>query len=149
MKKGFSLIELLIAMTMSGMIFITVSSLLVTLLNSNTKNRRQEVFEQTKNDLFVELSNSIRWGDEISSTMDSLVVDGITYRLESGAVTRNGEAITPTAVEVTQFQIVPRSAATGFESFEINVVLKDKNFNLNTDKLDMVVSQRKTSGGNL
>lgn len=146
MKKGFTLIELLIALTMSGMIFIAVSSLLVTLLNSNTKSRRQEVFEQAKNDIFVELTNSVRWGEVVNYDGVELAVDEIVYKLDGSSILKNGEAFTSSGVEITRFEVTDRSGVDGLTSFFIEIGMRDRNFNINQDTLTLVVSQRRTEG---
>ena len=151
MKKAFTLIELVIALGMSAIVFVVVSSLVVMILSTNTKARRQEVFEQTKNDLVVELINNVRWGKQVDVTdngeTDTLTVDSVVYRLEDGRVTKNGEPISPQSVEITSFDIGDYSAQDGLAGLEIKLGMRDRSFSLLTDTLEVAVAQRRTQTG--
>jgi len=145
MRKGFSLIEILIAMSLSGMVFILVSSMMVLLLTSNSKSQRQESFEQVKNNVLVELSNAVRWSDVVTFTTNSLTADSKVYELSGGAIVKNGENITPDDIEVTKFEIKNYSGVAGWASLEVAIEMKNRNYPLAQDKLRLVVSQRKTT----
>ena len=149
-RLGFTLVELLIAMGMAAFIFVTVSSFLVTLLSSNTKSRRQEAFEQVKNDLAAEFSNSIRWAGTITTTINDMTVDDTHYELVGGRIVRNSEAITPENVEVIEFTVADLSATASLASLRIEVLMRDANYGLTQDRLTLTVSQRQTKvGGSL
>ena len=148
MRKGFTLVELMIAMTLSALIFVTVSSLLVTILTANTKSRRQEAFEQVKNDLGSEFSSTLRWAQEVViGEDDSLTVDGKVYRADGGRLTKDGQAITPEGVRVESFSVNSLSRSADLTSVKVEVELTDASFNLAQDRLVVVVSQRQTEVG--
>lgn len=148
MKKGFTLIEVLMALGLSSLVFVLVSSLLVTLLTSNSKNRRQEVFEQVKNDLFVELSGAVKWGEEVevggTEGARELTVDGVVYRVEGERLTRGGEPLTPGGVVVKSWEINEYGARPDYAGLEITVEMEDRSFSLAKDQLRVVAAQRKT-----
>lgn len=163
-RQGLTLVELLIAMTLASFVFLLVSTLLITVVNTNLKSKRQENFEQVKNDLLMEISNQVRWANlvgvaEVTNELvicnkeDLTVCDpGITnseeirYRFNTvdGSVEKNGEAITPNNVVITMFKIKSLSGIPGFASLKIDVEMRDRSITTNTDTLNIVVSQRKT-----
>jgi prepilin-type N-terminal cleavage/methylation domain-containing protein len=144
MRKGFTLIELLVAIGISSVVFMIVGSVLALFVAQNTKSVRQEAFEQVKNNLAVELSNSIRWGNEISYGLGSLVVDGITYDLTGGTINKNGSSLISSNVVVTRFEIADKSTNPELKSFEIDIEFTDRNYAVYRDQMHLVVSQRKT-----
>lgn len=159
MKKGFTLIELLIALLLASIIFIVVFSLLITVANSNMKSKSQEAFEQTKNDLAVEISNVVRWGktfscnhcscDPTSTQNAELTVDGNQYKVNGGAIEKNGARLTPAGVKITKLFVCDNSAARTFNgtewlspypSYQVTI---DMQSNLLHDTLTFIVSNRK------
>lgn len=145
MKKGFSLIELIVALGVSSIVMLTVISLMLTFMSSNTKSKRQEMFEQTKNDLQLELSNAVRWAKVVQINPENIVTDGKSYTLSGGQIYKDGEALTPTGVEVTRFDINNYSNDIDLVSVEIRIEMRDRSFVTARDGLRVVVSQRKTS----
>lgn len=146
MKKGFTLMELLLALGMSALIFVVVSSLMVTILTTNTKSRRAEVFEQTKNDLVVEFINRVRWAETVSvedlETADVVLADADKYLISDGRLFRNDEAITPENIEITRFEVVDKSNIENRAGLDIRVSFRDRNFILLEDILNIQVAQR-------
>lgn len=146
MKKGFTLMELLLALGMSALIFVVVSSLMVTILSSNTKSKRNEVFEQIKNDLVVEFINRVRWAQVVSAednaSSDVITADADRYMLNNGILLRNNEPITPENIEVTRFDVVNKSNIENKAGLEITVSFRDRNFVLLEDVLNIQVAQR-------
>jgi len=65
MKKGLTLIELLVTLGVSGLVFVVVGSIIGILFTTSTRDKRLEVFEQVKNDVAAELSNTLRWGQVV------------------------------------------------------------------------------------
>ncbi len=147
MKKGFTLIELLLAVSLSGVIFVVVSSLLMFVVTSDLKNKRQEAFEQVKNDMQIELSNAVRWGKEISYSAGELVIDGVTYRLLDGRMYKNADPITSAGVTIKSFGINNFSNDLRYVSLSIDLEMEDRSYALSNDVLTIVVSQRKTQLG--
>lgn len=148
MKKGFTLVELLIAMAMSSLIFVVVSSLLVTLLTGNVKSRRQEVFEQVKNDVTGELSGTVRWASKVKALERRLEVDDtIVYSVQGGRLVKNGSPLTPDNIRVSDFTVTSLSRTEEYASVRVEVDMEDVNFPLASDRLVVSVSQRKTTIG--
>lgn len=115
-KKGFTFIEILIGLSISAAIFIIATSLVVNIFSSTTKSKQMQVLEQAKNDLQAEFGNSVRWADSISYIGNTLQIDTTTYTLQDGVVMRNGSPITPSEVEVTDFDVVRHETAASGSS---------------------------------
>jgi prepilin-type N-terminal cleavage/methylation domain-containing protein len=145
MKKGFTLIELVIAISLSSVIFILAGSMMAFMINSNSKNLRQESFEQVKNDLVMEFSNALKWGTEINFATGEITADGKEYKLADGKIYKNGESLTGAGVVIDSFDITNYSGSPGIVSLLIEVKMHNANFPLSTDTMEMVVSQRKTN----
>jgi len=148
--RGFTLIEILLGVAISVLIFITAGSVMVTLYNSSTRTKQSQSLEQTKNDLQLEFLNNVRWGEEIESNLNSLRVDETVYELVDGRINKNGEAITSSEVEVRDFSVVDYSTSDGVASLEISIELVNKRLPSVSERLRVVVSQRQmeiTEGG--
>lgn len=111
-QQGFTLVEMLIGITMASIIFITTSSLLVSIIARNARIKKDEVVEQTKNDLAVEFLNYVRWADaiEFNASENKLIVsyenrDDIYYQLNQAdkAIRKNGERFTSSQVVIENF----------------------------------------------
>lgn len=103
---GFTLIEILIGLTITVSIFIIATSLVVNVFSSTTKNKQREALEQAKNDLQSEFGTSVKWADSISYANSTLTIDSAIYKLEDGAILKNGEKITPSDVVVDRFNVI-------------------------------------------
>lgn len=148
MKKAFTLLEILIALALSSMIFLLVSSLLVTMLTTNTKNSRKEVFEQTKNDISVSLSNDIRWAEKVSFTPNDPATinindNSVVYEVKNNALVKNSEPITPDNIKIVSFTVENRSNDANLGSYNINIEMEHAQLSTTKDRLKIVVSQRK------
>jgi hypothetical protein len=144
-RTGVTLIEMMIAISLSSFVFIIVSSLMMTLINNNTKSKRNEGFEQVKNDLQGEFTNRIRWGEVVEAGTDILTTDGINYTLGDGKILKDGVAITPENIKITSFEIKNLSTTPEFVSIDIKVALQSHDSAIVNDNLHLVVSQRKTT----
>lgn len=111
-KEGFSLLELLIGLSVSVAIFIVATSLMVQVFSMNTKSKQKDVLSQVKNDLQNEFSNSIRWADNISYVDGVLKVDETSYSLNDGKLLKDDSSLTPMNVEITSFEITRQSPAS-------------------------------------
>lgn len=149
MKKGFTLIEIVLALGLSTVVFLMMSAILVTVLNSNTKNTREEAFEQAKNNITVGISNEIRWAEDIEyepGNLATLTLDKgkIKYAVSDGKLTKNGDAITPENVKVTKFTIENRSTTMDTFSLVLQIEMENKQISTEKDRLRIVASQRRT-----
>lgn len=144
-QKGFTLIEILLALTLSSFVFVIVSTLIMTLFTANTKSRRSESLQQVKNDLFVELSNSIRWAKviNIDQASNSLVLDAATYTLNNGAIYKNGAVLTPGNVEVTSFEMREAVTVAEYPGVELTIEFENKVNGLNSEIVNIFVANRK------
>lgn len=107
MKKGFTIIELMVAMT----IFIVVISISSGVFINSLKTQRAVLALMAANDnasLTIEqISRQIRTGSEFQTNgsgdrLDFVSAGGnpVFYQLQSGAIIRNGEAITAGNVKI-------------------------------------------------
>ncbi|OGM28311.1 hypothetical protein A2801_02535 [Candidatus Woesebacteria bacterium RIFCSPHIGHO2_01_FULL_41_10] len=103
--QGLMLIELLIGIAMSAIIFIVAASLVVFLFGSTTKSKQQQALEQTKNDIQTDIGNAARWADNVTFIGGVLQVDDAIYQLVDGAIEKNGIALTPSDVVITGFEV--------------------------------------------
>lgn len=145
MKKGMTLIELLIGITIASLIFIFSTNAMYSFFYNDTKSKGLEAIEQTKNDLYVELANKIRWGESISvdNPNGQITVDNIQYRLEDRVIKRDGEPITPESVIIESFKIDNYSTDAEYESLEIEFEFKNRSLGDTIDTFSFVVSRRK------
>lgn len=145
-KNGFTLIELIVAIAISGLILVAMSSLMFALFSSNKRVTQLDTLEQAKNDLQGELSNSVRWAKAITFTTDELNVDnGITnniFRFQGGKLYKNGISLVSNDVKVTSFDIKNLSTDLAYKSLVISIDLEHAKFNAVKDSLRVVASQR-------
>jgi len=146
--KGFSLIELVVAIALASVVFIIVGSILATFVTQNTKSERQEMFEQAKNDIVMELSNNIRWGKDFVVTEDTLLIDGNKYHVEDGHFMKNSQNLTMDNVSVKKIEVFNVSTDPNLVGVDMTLVLADRNYPLATDVIHLVVSQRRTDVSN-
>jgi len=143
-KKGVTLIELLIAVSMASVVFMIVGSLLATFVTQNTRSYRQEMFEQVKNDLSMELANAIKWGQEVTISGNVILVDGVEYKQETGRILKNGQSLMLDNVSIKRFEVINRSTNPEIVGADITIELEDKNYPIASDVMHLVVSQRLT-----
>lgn len=146
-KNGFSLIELLIAISLSGILFLGVSTLMISLFQSNTRVRQIDRLEQTKNDVAIELTNAIRWAKTVSFDTNALVLQTPnsttnTYKFENNKVFKNDSPITPPDVIVSNFVARNFGASPNLPLVQVSMDIADKQFPTITSHTQFVVSQR-------
>lgn len=150
MKKGITLIEILISLGLSSVVFLIVSTLIVTILNSNLKSQRQELFEQTKNDILIEMSNKVRWAENVEiipGDLGELIInDGeSTYSVSPGGVLlKNGVPMVTDEIVVTRFTVENFSNSMDMASVQVSLEMENAAFPAAKDSMRFVVSQRKT-----
>ncbi len=162
-NQGLTLVELLIGILLTSMIFLAASSLVVTLFTSNTRTKQLDEVQQVKNDIFNELSNAIKWSatvtvDSVNKLKvvtfadDSGVSHSYTYEYDSTTQTLTKQVDTNPAaslhsnkVEVTDFEIMDRSvnpAAGAPRSLDIFIGLRDAQQPTIVEAFRIVASQR-------
>ncbi len=146
MRKGTTLIEILVSLGLASIVFLIVSSLMVTFYTSDTRSKQMEMFERTKNDTILLLSNSIRWASSVEMNGESLIVDESVYSMRAdGRLYKDEEPFTPQGIKVTRFEVQDFSANVDYPSLQIDVSLEDSNNALRTDTIKIVTSVRKTT----
>lgn len=144
-RKGLTLIEMMIAISLSSLIFLLVSSLMMMVINSNTRSKNREDFEQVKNDLQAEFTNRIRWGEVVQAAGNILTIDGVIYTLDTGKLMKDGEVISPKNVTITSFEVKNLSTDPQLASLELKIGLESATSTVQKDSMRLVVSQRQTS----
>lgn len=145
-NNGFTLIEILLGVAISSLIFITAGSVFAVLFRSDVKTQRLSLISQTKNDLQIDFSNSIRWVNDVSfvnGSNPSITADTTIYTLVDGRILKNGEALTSKDVVVKKITTTDYSLASDLKSLEIVVEVENKLFPNSQDILKIVVSQRR------
>lgn len=104
-NKGFTLIEILVGLSVSAAIFVVATTLVVNIFSSSVKGKQVEALAQVKNDLQAEFSNNVRWADNISYLGGQFQVDELKYNLRDGKIYRDDLPLTPAEVEITKFEI--------------------------------------------
>jgi prepilin-type N-terminal cleavage/methylation domain-containing protein len=143
-SNGFTLIELLVAISLSSMVFILVGSFMAFLINRNSRSETTELFEQAKNDLVQEMSNSIKWAKNLSISGNHVVADGVNYTLADGRIIKNGQPIVPDGVTINSFEVTDYSVTSDLYSLQIRIEMQSTQHPLSKDELKLVVSQRLT-----
>jgi prepilin-type N-terminal cleavage/methylation domain-containing protein len=142
-QKGLTLIELLIGLTLSSMVFIVASSIVISTMGYSTKNKQNQNLEQTKNDLASDLSTNIKWATRIKVEPDNnsfVLNNGVNtyeYKLNNKVITKNGSALTPTDIEISAFKINQRAT-----SLEINIDMESKQNHNIKESLNLILSPR-------
>ena len=105
--SGFTLIELLVGLAVMTAIFILASSLVIDILDKNLKSEKKQIIEQVKNDLQAEVSNSVRWANNISFIGGVFEVDDSKYHLDytDNRLYKNGVPFTPMDVVISRFEV--------------------------------------------
>ena len=143
------MLELVIGMLMTMFVFLGASALMLTLFGTSGKVKKSQVVDTTKNDIQIELSNNIRWAKFVNYDANALTVDANIYKFENdGRLYKNGVAMTPDAVTLKNVLIenYSRTVVSGepLVSLKISLDLEDTRSSNVSDRLTLVVSQRRT-----
>lgn len=151
-RRGFTLVETIISIALSSLIFVSASGVMAIMFSSNNRTRQVQTIEQTKNDLHLDISNAIRWADKVEILGNQLLVtqvDGAqnryTYNSTDGNVMKDTQVLGQESVRVTSFEIFDRSydvTAVKPKSLEIVIGLEHREFPVLKDSLRIIVSQR-------
>jgi hypothetical protein len=139
LNSGFTLVELMLALTSAIIILIATATLIVSVLKSSAKNRTREILQQTKNDLSVDFSNNLRWAKQINIHKGGtgIEIDGVNYKFDGKRITKRGEDFTSNNVDVKSFFIEGYATSLG-----IKVELESKTDPNIKDSLYLVLSPR-------
>ncbi len=141
-RPAFTLVELILGVAVSSIIFIAATSAYVFLLKTSSKLNQSQALEQAKNDLFQELSNAIRWAPK-GTIKNCLEINDIKYKHQSKSLTKDGESLVPNSIEITDFSCTNHSTLPDYKSLQIFIALKDTTTS-RSDTLDFIVAQRQT-----
>lgn len=152
MKKGFTLLEVLIGMTAAAIVFSAASALMISVARSNVTENKEEVLNQSINDLAVDIINYVRWADTIvcqSGKLSAEFFDPVvgtikhSYELTSNGdqsyISKDGSALTsPKNVLITEFNC----EAYDDDSINVNLGFQSKNDADMKDTVSLVISPR-------
>jgi hypothetical protein len=141
--QGLTLVEILIGLVMSTMIFLVATNLMVFLFFTDTKSKQIQMVEQAKDDLLSEFVVRVRWAEEIDFGSGYLDLDGVRYQLRDGRIYRGDDPLTPGYLVVDGFDVANYSADEDYKSLEIKVSMSYKTRSSLRDFMRVVVSQRK------
>lgn len=153
-KRGMTLVELIVSIAIAGIIMTGISSLIMTLFVSNNRNKQLEAIEQNKYRLQTQISESVKWAKTINISPGMLTLTSVDnhgvpvttiYKLENKFIYKDGQPLTGSDVEITNFDITDNSAnpAAGITGLTIDVKLRHKLLTSLTGRLKIVTSQRK------
>jgi len=153
---GFTLVELLVGIALSSLIFMAISTLMLVLFSSSSRVAQMDRLEQTQNDLQAELSNAIRWADQVDVTDSARIKvyhesEETEYYIEEGRLYKKTstamQVLTSQDVLINSLTAVNYSTASFGEpdpkvSLNITIEMQDKQFFHVLDTVNLVVSQR-------
>jgi prepilin-type N-terminal cleavage/methylation domain-containing protein len=114
--KGFTLIEVLIGLSLSTAVFIIATNLVVTLLTSTNKARLLDEVSIARNDIETDISNNARFAENISFVNGILSLDNLNYKLDNGRLTKGGSPLTGENILVENFEVIKRTNVTAVNS---------------------------------
>lgn len=104
-RKGFTLIEFMVGITMTALVFIVATNLVIAFLRVDSKSQRSQELEQVKSDLSSEFTNTMLWASSVDMTNGVLTVDGNKYKVSGGQFMKNDKALTGSKVLVSGFTV--------------------------------------------
>jgi len=104
-KKGFTLIEFLVGISMTALVFIVATNLMIAFFKVDSKSQRSQQLEQAKSDLSSEFTNGLQWAKSVEFKNNILTVDANKYELNSGKMLKNNVAFTGINVVVSDFSV--------------------------------------------
>lgn len=149
-SQGFTLVELMVAISISGIIFLAVSALIGTLFSSSARVTQLDALSQIKDDIAKDMSNSVRWAPDVSVspgndelTLTSAQGEDTLYHVVDSQLFKNDTPLSPIDYEVTDFSVHDYGAGR-LASLDIELSLRSKKFTARTDTIKLVISQRQT-----
>ncbi len=105
LQRGLTLLEVLIGMTISVILFLFATNIMVVLFNSTNKDKRIQDIEQVKNDIQIDLSNKVKWAESVSFSSGMLTIDGDSYRVQDEGLYKNDVPLTPKSVKIKDMKV--------------------------------------------
>jgi len=144
-RRGFTLVELVVVIGLSGLIFVVVSGLTVSLLTVGTKNRHQQTLEQARDDVTSDISNIVKWREGILAWDNNrLQVGDVVYEKSGDRFLKNGVSLLGENVVVTEMGIENYSALEDYPSLIVGLKIESRVLPQVKDEIKLVVSRRKT-----
>ncbi|HJZ05085.1 hypothetical protein A2634_04525 [Candidatus Amesbacteria bacterium RIFCSPHIGHO2_01_FULL_48_32] len=145
-RRGFTLVELVVVIGLSGLIFVVVSGLTVSLLTVGTKNRHQQTLEQARDDVTSDISNIVKWREGILAWDNNrLQVGDVVYEKSGDRFLKNGVSLLGENVVVTEMGIENYSALEDYPSLIVGLKIESRVLPQVKDEIKLVVSRRKTT----
>ena len=145
-RRGFTLVELVVVIGLSGLIFVVVSGLTVSLLTVGTKNRHQQTLEQARDDVTSDISNIVKWREGILAwDKNRLQVGDVVYEKSGDRFLKNGVSLLGENVVVTEMGIENYSALEDYPSLIVGLKIESRVLPQVKDEIKLVVSRRKTT----
>lgn len=104
-KKGFTLIEFLVGITMTALVFIVATNLMIAFFKVDSKSQRNQQLEQSKSDLTSEFTNGLQWAKRVEFKNGILTIDENKYEVSSGKMLKNNLEFTDNNVVVSDFSV--------------------------------------------
>lgn len=152
LQRGFTLLELLVGMVITGIIVMGVTSFMVLLFSSNLRLKQVDLLEQTKYDIQNDISNAARWAQTITihSSGNGFTVintDGksTVYQFQNNQLLKNSVSIVPDDVSITQMSVTDNSGTPDLASLDIHLALEQRSFRAAQSTAHIVISQRRVN----
>lgn len=104
-KKGFTLIEIMIVLAIFGVLMIAASDMLINVLQNSAKSVSQNEVRQNANKIMQDITSQIRGSTGVTQSASPWTINGNTYTLNSGDLTKNGQTINTSKVSVQNLNI--------------------------------------------
>jgi prepilin-type N-terminal cleavage/methylation domain-containing protein len=147
-QRGVTLVELLVAISIFGVLLIGAMSLVTGLLSASKRVTQIDMLAGIKHDISRDLTDEIHWAKSIavSPAYDELTVTRqddsvIHYRVTAGQLTKELTPLHSAEVEITSFSVRNYNPA-GLPSIDIRADLRQKKFVSVSSTFHVVVTQR-------
>lgn len=149
-SNGFTLVELLIAVTITGTLVITSTLIIIMLFSTNTRIRQIDALASIKSDIVRDLTEQIRWAKKVvlSPTNDEITIttyegNNFVYKTNAGNFTKNDKPLHSAEYEISSF--TANDYNPGYlPSIQIVMAIRKKNFTAITETYRFVVSNRQS-----
>lgn len=139
-KKGFTLVELLLALSLGGFVLFAVAGMFLNILNARQRSVKISYLQKTADQSLLNMSREIRWANDLDIVNENhikLITEDqlIRYQLVDSNIVKHTEDypsesnkyqenINPPGVEVVGFNVYNRSAVPDRVLVEIELEMK-------------------------